>query len=80
MIPLPLLQQLEDQDQPFVLTRIPNMPRHLTWVCRIGSEDANAVRGYGHSASEALSEALTKFNVKSAPAIPSDLNHSWCLP
>ena len=79
MIPLSLLQYLEDQDQPFVLTRIPNMPRHLTWVCRIGSEGANAVRGYGHSASEALSEATAQLK-KSTPAIPSDLNHSWCLP
>lgn len=74
MIPLSLLQQLEDQDLPFILSRSPYLPPRYRWVCRIGPEGDNAIRGFGHSASEALSEALKLYNA------PLDLNHSWCLP
>ena len=74
MIPLSLLQQLEDQDLPFILSRALDLPPQYRWACRIGPNDENAIRGFGHSASEALSEAHKLYNA------PSDLNHSWCLP
>lgn len=71
MLPIPFLQQLEDQDQPFVLARVPDVIPQYRWVCRIGPEGDNAIRGFGHSASEAISEAATIY--KSAP-VPSDLD------
>jgi hypothetical protein len=85
MIPLPLLQQLEDQNLDFVLVRIPDVilarvPDVISqyrWVCRIGPEGDNAIRGFGHSASEALSEVINAHHArtkyKSAP-VPSDLD------
>ena len=73
MIPLPLLQQLEDQNLAFVLARVPDVIPQYRWVCRIGPEGDNAIRGFGHSASEALSEAATIYRPWNA-YVPSDLD------